>query len=620
MTGIEEKLKQLPDKPGVYLMKDKNDEIIYVGKAKKLKNRVRQYFQSGKDKDRKVLAMVRNIADFEYIIVDNEIESLILESNLIKEYKPRYNILLRDDKQYPYIKINMNERYPRVMKTRSISKDKAKYFGPYPSVGAVNQAIDIIRELYPIRNCNRNLEAGYSEKRPCLNYFIGKCVAPCRGDVKDEDYHKMIGQIENFLDGKDYRIINLINEKMNGAAKELDFENAARYRDQILALEYLTQRQKITTANRQVDQDIIAMARGLEDVCVQIFFIRDGKIIGREHYLVENTFKSENSSILNSFVKQFYSGVAYIPREIILETEIEESKIIENWLEVLKKSKVDIIVPKIGEKKKLVAMVKKNAQDMVNKYGDKYIREHRKNKEAVNQIRELIKLEEEVVRIESYDISNIAGTNSVGSMVVFENGEAKKSDYRRFKIKTVVGPDDYSSMEEVLTRRFKRGLEERKKIKDNELELHGFSSFPDLIMMDGGKGQVNIAKKVLDELGIDIPICGLVKDDFHNTRGIIFDNVEYNLDVDSPGHRFIYKVQEEAHRFAISYHRSLRSKDMFVSELDGIKGIGEKRKKELLKHFKSIDKIKKASVEEIVEVAGMNKTVAEELYNHFRLK
>ncbi len=620
MLNLEERLSQLPDKPGVYLMKDRSNEIIYVGKAISLKNRVRQYFQSGKNKDKKVRSMVSHIEDFEYIIVDNEIEALILESNLIKMHEPKYNILLRDDKQYPYIKVNIQERYPRVMKTRTMKKDGARYFGPYPSVTAVNDALEIIRNNYPIRNCSRNLEAGRSYERPCLNYFIGRCLGPCIGNVKDEDYDELIQEIIGFLDGKDTRLLKNMEEKMKEAARDLRFEDAAKYRDKLVSINYLAENQKIISTSKQLDQDFIAMARGIDEVCVQVFFVRNGKIIGREHFIINNTFKDDNREIINSFIKQFYSGTAFVPKEILIEEDIEEMEVIEEWLSEVRGARVRIGIPKIGEKKKLLNMVKKNARDMINKYGDRFLRKYRKNLEAVDEIKDLLGLDGDINRLEAFDISNIAGTNSVGSMVVFEDGDFKKSDYRRFKIKTVTGPDDYASMEEVLTRRFKRGVEEKRNLEARNLKLQGFSAFPDLIMMDGGKGQVNIALKVLYDLGISIPVCGLIKDDFHTTRGIIYNNEEYTLKENSLGYRLIYSIQEEAHRFAISYHRSLRSKDMFVSELDGIRDIGPKRKKELLRYFKSLDKIKKASIEELEKVPSMTRRSAESLFNHFRDK
>ncbi|WFA09159.1 excinuclease ABC subunit UvrC [Tissierella sp. Yu-01] len=620
MFNIEEELKKLPDSPGVYIMKDKNEEIIYVGKAISLRKRVRQYFQSSKNHPPKVNAMVRHIREFEYIMVDNEVEALVLESNLIKKNRPKYNILLRDDKQYPYIKVTLNEKYPRVIKTRQILKDKAKYFGPYPSATAVNDALDIIKSIYPIRTCKLNLSKNMSNFRPCLNYYIGKCQAPCLGNVDEDEYMKMIDEILLFLNNKDDKIVQIIEEKMRDAAKNLDYEGAARYRDQLNSLNVLKEKQKIVTASNHIDQDIIAMARGVEEVCVQIFFVRDGKIVGREHFILEDTYNEDRKDILSSFIKQFYIGSAYVPKEIIIEEEIDDLEAVSKWLEGKRGTKVNMITPKRGEKVELIEMVRKNALDMLNQYGDRYLKKHRENMKALEEIQYLLDLDEIPNRIEAFDISNISGVESVGSMVVFEKGQAKKSDYRRFKIRSVKTPNDYASLEEVLKRRFTRGLEEKELLKNNELEKNGFSSFPDLIMMDGGKGQVNIALKVLDELGIDIAICGLVKDDFHKTRGIIYNNTEYHMDEDSRGFRLIYKIQDEAHRFAISYHRSLRSKSLFKSELDDIKGIGKKRKVSLMKHFQSIEKIKNASIDELAEVDGMNKKVAEEVYNQFRIK
>lgn len=617
MIDLEEKLKKLPDEPGVYIMKDKKEDIIYVGKSISLRKRVRQYFQSGKNNPPKVNAMVKNIHDFEYIIVNNEVEALILEANLIKQYKPRYNILLKDDKQYPYIKVTLNEKYPRVLKTREIKKDGALYFGPYPNSYAVNNAIEIIRQLYPLRTCNRNLEKDIGKSRPCLNYYIGRCLGPCQGNVNEEEYMKMVDEVILFLNGKEDKLINIIEEKMLEASKNLDFESAAKYRDQINSLNLLHEKQKVTSTTNLVDQDIIGMARGIEEVCIQIFFIREGKIIGREHFIIEDTFEEEKSEILSSFIKQFYIGAAYVPKEIIIEEEILDLEVLSNWLSSKRESKVNITIPKRGEKAKQLDMVKKNALDMLNQHGDRFLKKARENNKALEELRDVLGLDDLPLRIEAFDISNISGVQSVGSMVVFEKGDAKKSDYRRFRIRTRSTPDDYGSMEEILNRRFVRGLEEKKLLKENQIEVKGFSNFPDLIMIDGGKGQVNVALRVLHDLKIDIPVCGLVKDDFHRTRGIIYNNKEINLEEDTLGFRLIYRIQEEAHRFAISYHRSLRTKKMFRSELDDIKGIGEKRKNELLKHFQSIEKIKKASIEELSEVKGMNKTVAENLYYHF---
>ncbi len=607
MFNIEEELKKLPDKPGVYIMRDKSEEIIYVGKAISLKRRVRQYFGSTKNNPPKVNAMIKHIYEFEYIIVDNEVEALILEANLIKKHRPKYNILLRDDKQYPYIKVTTNEKYPRVIKTRNVLKDGAKYFGPYPSVYAVNDAIDIIRRLYPIRTCNRDLSKDLGKTRPCLNFYIGRCLGPCQGNVDEDKYMEMIDEIIMFLSGKEDKLIDKIEEKMKKAAENMDYENAAKFRDQVNSLNVILEKQKIVSSNI-IDQDIIGMAKGIDEVCIQVFFIRSGKIIGREHFIISDTFNEDKSSILDSFIKQFYLGTAYVPKEIFIEEEIEDMATIVKWLSKKRGSKVNIRVPKRGEKSQLMDMVKTNAMDMLNQYGDKFLRIQRKNEKALKEIQYAIGLEEIPNRIEAYDISNIAGVSPVGSMVVFEQGEPKKSDYRRFKIQSVNTPDDYKSMDEIIRRRFKRALS----------QSEGFAIFPDLIMIDGGKGQVNIALNVLKELNIEIPVCGLVKDDFHKTRGIIYNNKEINLEEDSLGYRLIYKIQEEAHRFAINYHRSLRSKKMFKSELDDIKGIGEKRKKELLKHFRSIDNIKKASIEELAQVESMNVKVAKDLYNHFR--
>lgn len=620
MFNIDEELKKLPDSPGVYIMKNKNDEIIYVGKAISLKKRVRSYFQSSKNQHPKVAAMVSHIVEFEYIMVDNEVEALVLESNLIKKNRPKYNILLRDDKQYPYIKVSLNEKYPRVIKTRLILKDGAKYFGPYPSATAVNDALDTIRNIYPIRTCKLNLEKNMSGFRPCLNYYIGRCVGPCLGNVDEKEYMKMIDEIILFLNNKEDKIVEIIEGKMKEAAKKMDFEAAARYRDQSNSLRTLQEKQKIITASNLIDQDIIAMARGIEEVCVQIFFVRDGKIVGREHFILEDTFNEERSNILSSFIKQFYIGAAYIPKEILIEEDIEDIETIAKWLETKRGSKVNLIVPRRGDKLGLIQMVQKNANEMLKQYGDRFLRKYRENIKALEEIKYILELDDLPNRIEAFDISNISGVESVGSMVVFEKGEAKKSDYRRFKIRTIQTPNDYGSMEEVLKRRFIRGIEEKDLMNKADIEIKGFSNFPDLIMIDGGKGQVNIVLRVLENLGINIPVCGLVKDDFHKTRGIIFNNLEYHLQEDSKGFRLIYKIQEEAHRFAISYHRSLRSKSLFKSELDDIKGIGDKRKISLMKHFQSIDKIKGASVEDLSSVKGMNKAVAEELYNHFHKK
>ena len=614
MLDLRERLDQLPDKPGVYIMKNELDEIIYVGKAKSLRKRVRQYFGSYGKSSKKVASMVSKIHDFEYIIVENEVESLVLESNLIKDNLPKYNILLRDDKQYPYIKVKVNERFPRVMKTRRILKDGAKYFGPYPDVFAVNESIESFERLYPLRTCNLNLE-NVEEKnyRPCLNYYIGKCLGPCIGNVKDQDYNVMVEEVLSFLSSSDNKLIDKLHEKMMDYSRNLDYENAADIRDRIKNLEYLKERQLISDPEARDDKDIIAIAKGIDEVLIQIFFFRNGKIIGREHYMIRDYYNDSYEEIFSSFLKQFYIGASYIPKEIIIEEKPMDIKVLEDWLSEKRGNKVTITVPVKGDKKELVRMVKRNALDMIEKYGDKYKKRAESNRLALEEIKDLIGLSRRPRRIEAYDISNISGVESVGSMVVFEDGDAKKSDYRKFRIKSVIGPDDYSSLKEVIERRFRRGVEEKKEDKNSS-----FSNFPDLIMMDGGKGQVNAAKEILDKLKLNIEICGLVKDDFHRTRGIIYNNEEFNVDLNSRAYKMIYKIQEEAHRFAINYHRNLRSKTMFKSELDDIKLIGPKRKENLLKHFKSIDKIKKASIEELMEVESMNEKSAESLYEHFR--
>lgn len=612
MHDLEERLKSLPEMPGVYIMKDKSDEIIYVGKAINLKKRVSQYFNNSKNHSLKVMNMVKNISDFEYIIVNNEVEALILESNLIKKNRPKYNIILRDDKQYPYIKVTVNEKYPRILKTRKLERDGAKYFGPYPSAYPVNEAIKVFHDIFPIRDCKLNLNKLPDNFRPCLNYHIGRCKGPCIGMADEDEYNQMIDQIIRFLSRKDNAIIEKLEYDMKNASDALNFELASIYRDRIQALLVLVEKQNMSNPDL-TEEDIIAIARGIEEVLVQVFFVREGKIIGREHYILEDNLSTDRPEIIASFIKQFYSGANFIPKEIIVEEEISDQSLIEEYLSDLKGNRVKITVPKRGDKLELVDMAKKNAIDMLNKYGDKFLRKHRENMKALEELQYVLDLEELPSRIEAYDISNINGVGNVGSMVVFEKGEAKKTDYRRFKIKTLDYQDDYKSMEEVLRRRFLRGIESN----NEENKSNSFSIFPDLIMVDGGKGHVNMARSLLRELGINIPVCGLVKDDFHKTRGIIYKNREINLDKDSLAFKLIYRIQEEAHRFAISYHRSLRSKEMFKSELDGINLIGEKRKINLMKYFGSISKIKTASIEELKKVPGMNQKASESLYNHF---
>ena len=601
MFDIQEHLKQLPAEPGVYLMKDKFDNIIYVGKAKILKNRVRQYFQSSKNHSSKVKSMVKNIDKFEYIITDSELEALILECNLIKKYKPKYNVLLRDDKTYPYIKVTTNEDFPRVLKVRKVIKDKAKYFGPYTNTTAVNDTLDIIKNIYPIRTCNIDIERAIkTNMRPCLNLHIKRCVGPCTGNVTKEEYNKMIEEIILFLSGKEEKLIDILKEKMNKCAMDFNFEEAAIYRDKIKSLEDMMEKQKIDTSTSDLNQDVIAMARAHDEACVQVFFVRNGKIVGREHFILEGVMDSTRESILGSFVKQFYMEQEYVPKEIIIEDEIEDSFILSEWLSSKKGKKVTIRVPQKGEKKSLIEMVRKNAIEYLEKFSDMNKRKYEKSIGALEELKQILNLDNIPKRIESFDISNIQGVDSIGSMVVFTNGKKDKKEYRRYKIKTVIGPNDYDSMAEIVERRLKYG------------------DFPDLMLLDGGKGQVSAVKKVLNKYNVEIPLWGMYKDDKHRTKGLISQEKEIELDRTSNLYRFVASIQEEVHNYAISYHRSLRNKSLTKSELDDIQGIGEKRKKALLNHFKDIEAIKKATFEELLEVEGMNKTSSESVYNYFR--
>lgn len=601
MFDIQEHLKQLPAEPGVYLMKDKFDNIIYVGKAKILKNRVRQYFQSSKNHSSKVKSMVKNIDKFEYIITDSELEALILECNLIKKYKPKYNVLLRDDKTYPYIKVTTNEDFPRVLKVRKVIKDKAKYFGPYTNTTAVNDTLDIIKNIYPIRTCNIDIERAIkTNMRPCLNLHIKRCVGPCTGNVTKEEYNKMIEEIILFLSGKEEKLIDILKEKMNKCAMDFNFEEAAIYRDKIKSLEDMMEKQKIDTSTSDLNQDVIAMARAHDEACVQVFFVRNGKIVGREHFILEGVMDSTRESILGSFVKQFYMEQEYVPKEIIIEDEIEDSFILSEWLSSKKGQKVTIRVPQKGEKKSLIEMVRKNAIEYLEKFSDMNKRKYEKSIGALEELKQILNLDNIPKRIESFDISNIQGVDSIGSMVVFTNGKKDKKEYRRYKIKTVIGPNDYDSMAEIVERRLKYG------------------DFPDLMLLDGGKGQVSAVKKVLNKYNVEIPLWGMYKDDKHRTKGLISQEKEIELDRTSNLYRFVASIQEEVHNYAISYHRSLMNKSLTKSELDDIQGIGEKRKKALLNHFKDIEAIKKATFEELLEVEGMNKTSSESVYNYFR--
>lgn len=601
MFDIQDQLKKLPAEPGVYLMKDEHDKIIYVGKAISLKNRVRQYFQSSKNHSSKVKSMVKNIKSFEYIITDSELEALILECNLIKKYRPKYNVLLRDDKTYPYIKVTVNEDFPRVLKVRKVLRDKAKYFGPYTNVEAVNDTLEVIRNIYPIRTCNVDIDRAIKNNmRPCLNHHIKRCVGPCTGNVSKEEYNKMIEEIILFLSGKEEKLIEILKEKMNKCSMEFNFEEAAIYRDKIINLQEMMQKQKIDISTDDINQDIIAMAYNDEEACVQAFFIRHGKIVGREHFILEGTKDSSKESILGSFVKQFYMNAEYIPKEIIIESEIEDQVVMQEWLSNIKGQKVSIRVPQKGDKKSLIAMVKKNAMEYLEKFSNLNKRKYERSEGALIELADILGLKEPPRRIESYDISNIQGVDSIGAMVVFTNGLKDKKEYRRYKIKTVEGPNDYDSMAEILDRRLQKG------------------DFPDLILLDGGKGQVSAVQKVFDKYNIDIPLWGMYKDDKHRTKGLICATKEIELDKTSNLYRFVASIQDEVHNYAISYHRSLRNKSLTKSTLDNIPGVGEKRKKALLSHFKNIEDIKNASVDELSQIDGLNKSVAENIYDYFR--
>ena len=601
MFDIQDQLKKLPAEPGVYLMKDEHDKIIYVGKAISLKNRVRQYFQSSKNHSSKVKSMVKNIKSFEYIITDSELEALILECNLIKKYRPKYNVLLRDDKTYPYIKVTVNEDFPRVLKVRKVLRDKAKYFGPYTNVEAVNDTLEVIRNIYPIRTCNVDIDRAIKNNmRPCLNHHIKRCVGPCTGNVSKEEYNKMIEEIILFLSGKEEKLIEILKEKMNKCSMEFNFEEAAMYRDKIINLQEMMQKQKIDISTDDINQDIIAMAYNDEEACVQAFFIRHGKIVGREHFILEGTKDSSKESILGSFVKQFYMNAEYIPKEIIIESEIEDQVVMQEWLSNIKGQKVSIRVPQKGDKKSLIAMVKKNAMEYLEKFSNLNKRKYERSEGALIELADVLELKEPPRRIESYDISNIQGVDSIGAMVVFTNGLKDKKEYRRYKIKTVEGPNDYDSMAEILDRRLQKG------------------DFPDLILLDGGKGQVSAVQKVFDKYNIDIPLWGMYKDDKHRTKGLICATKEIELDKTSNLYRFVASIQDEVHNYAISYHRSLRNKSLTKSTLDNIPGVGEKRKKALLSHFKNIEDIKNASVDELSQIDGLNKSVAENIYDYFR--
>ncbi len=611
MFDIEEELKKLPAKPGVYLMHDERDEIIYVGKAISLKNRVRQYFQASRNKGAKIEQMVTHIRRFEYIVTDSELEALVLECNLIKEHRPKYNTMLMDDKGYPFIKVTTSEAYPRIMLARTMQKDKAKYFGPYTSATAVKETIDLIRKLYCIRSCNRNLPKDMGKERPCLNYHIKQCKAPCQGYISETEYLKSIDEAIRFLNGHYEGILGDLEKKMLEASENMEFEKAIEYRELLNSVKQIAQKQKITDSSGE-DRDILAVAKDAEDAVVQVFFIRGGRLIGRDHFFLRNASEDSKSKILESFIKQFYAGTPFIPSELMLQEDIEERAILEQWLSKKKEHRVHIKVPKKGEKEKLVELARTNAALVLNTDKERLKREEGRTIGAVKEIENLLGISG-IVRMEAFDISNTSGFSSVGSMIVYEKGKPKRNDYRKFKIKSVQGPDDYASMAEVLTRRFRHGLEEL----ENGEKIGSFTSFPDLILMDGGKGQVNVALEVLDKLGLDIPVCGMVKDDFHRTRGLYYNNVEIPIDRQSEGFKLITRVQDEAHRFAIEFHRKLRSQGQVHSILDEIKGIGPARRKALMKHYASIDEIKNASVEELKNLPSMNENSAKEVYTFF---
>ncbi|MCB5713975.1 excinuclease ABC subunit UvrC [Lactonifactor longoviformis] len=614
---LEEELKKLPAKPGVYIMHDKKDAIIYVGKAISLKNRVRQYFQSSRNKGAKIERMVTQIERFEYIITDSELEALVLECNLIKEHRPKYNTMLKDDKGYPFIKVTVNEEFPRVLFSHQMKKDKCRYYGPYTSAGAVKDAVELSRKLYHLRSCNRNLPKDIGKERPCLYYHIKQCKAPCQGYISKEEYHKQVEKLLDFLGGNSKPVIRELEEKMKQAAEEMNFEDAAQYRDLIQSVGRIQERQKITDQHGD-DKDVIAVAMDGEDAVAQVFFVRDGRLIGRDHFYIKVAEGDGRALVVSSFLKQFYAGTPYIPKEIMLQEEIEDQEIIEEWLGKRRGQKVRLKVPKKGTKEKLVELAAQNAQLVLSQDREKIKREEGRTIGAVKEISQWLGLQD-VNRIEAFDISNISGFQSVGSMIVYEKGKPKRSDYRKFKIKWVKGTNDYASMEEVLTRRFTHGMDEQEEQREKNLEREygSFTKFPDLLMMDGGKGQVNIALDVLNRLGLEIPVCGMVKDDKHRTRGLYFNNAEIPIDRSSEGFKLITRIQDEAHRFAIEYHRSLRSKGQVHSVLDDIEGVGPARRKALMKYFKGLEPIREASLEELEKVPSMNARSARQVYAFF---
>ena len=618
--NIEEELAKLPAKPGVYIMHDAEDKIIYVGKAVILRNRVRSYFRESTNKSVKIRQMVEHIAWFEYVVTGSELEALVLENNLIKEHNPKYNTLLKDDKTYPYIKVTTNEDYPRIFSTRKVLKDNARYYGPFTSAASVNETIELLRKLYYIRNCNKRI-SGTKEKEEeeinpggtCLYYHLGRCKAPCTGAVSREDYRDGMQGAVDFLNGNYRPLLKELNDKMQAASEEMDYERAMEYRDLLESVRQVAQKQRITDSHSD-DRDVVAMARDDESVIIQVFYIRGGKIIGREHHYMKNAEDAEDAGIIRDFIVQFYSGTPYIPKEILIPCDIEDRELLEEWLSGKRGNKLSLVVPKKGRKEKLIELAEKNAQIVLRQDIEKVRSEEARTTGAVHEIEKLLSLEG-IERMEAYDISNISGYDSVGSMVVYENGRPKRNDYRKFKIKTVKGPDDYASMNEVLTRRFEHGLKELEGSQPSQLGK--FTRFPDLIMMDGGKGQVHIALEVLTALNLDIPVCGMVKDDNHRTRGLYYNDVEIPIDRNSEGFKLITRIQDEAHRFAIEFHKSLRSKGQVHSVLDDIKGIGKTRRKALMHYFESIEDIKNADVNRLMEVPTMNAASAQALYDYF---
>lgn len=615
MFDIPAELKKLPESPGVYIMRDKTDDIIYVGKAKMLKNRVRQYFQNSANHSLKVKQMVSNIDHFEYIVTGSEVEALILENNLIKKHNPKYNILLKDDKTYPYIKVTTNEMFPRVFVTRKLLKDKNKYFGPFTNSSAVKENIALIDKIWQVRRCSKVFPRDIGKSRPCLNYHIGQCKAVCTGKVSEEEYNKMIGEILDFLSGKTENVVKSLTSKMLKYSAEMEFEKAAEVRDTIESIKILNQKQIIENLHID-DRDVIGFARGIRECIMQIFFIRGGKITGREHFMLEECEGVEDKELMTQFVQQFYSGTPFIPKEVILQCEIDDFDLISQWLSEQKGQRVNVLVPQKGERKSLVLMAQNNAKIVLDKFGAEIRREHKRTKGALEEIQKALNIDFELNRIESYDISNTQGFESVASMVVFENGLPKRSDYRKFKIKTIIGPDDYGSMEEVITRRFTRYINETS--GDENVKKAGFDKKPDMIFLDGGKGQISAVQKALTNLNLYVPVCGMVKDDRHRTRALMYNGEEIELPYTSEGFKLLTRMQDEVHRFAIEYHRKLREKKQVHSILDDISGIGSVRRKALMKHFGDINAIRRAEVEELQQVDGMNIKSAEAVYNFFR--